>query len=59
VPFQKGIELAIEKTHLLINFNDNLNINLIEHNGILLPVNGEKTKGETICAIEHMPEMQP
>lgn len=23
------------------------------------PVNGEKAKGETICAIEHMPEMQP
>jgi len=26
---------------------------------MLSPVNGEKTKGETICATEHMPEMQP
>jgi hypothetical protein len=31
----------------------------MRQNDLDSPVNGEKTKGDTIWAIEHMPEMQP
>jgi hypothetical protein len=55
VPDQRGIKL--EEQFNLVSFNNRLGIKTKLN--FQSPVRGEKAKGETTLAKEHMPEMHP